>query len=266
MKSYLKKILINIIWFVNQLGFNPVKILSFKHYFKFLKNRKEWINQGGRITHNHMILSDYDSKSGIMKGHYFHQDLLVAKFVNDEQPKRHIDIGSRVDGFVAHVASFREIEVLDIRPLGKSEHENIKFIQADLMNPQDLGDVDSISCLHVIEHFGLGRYGDPIDIDGHNKGIANLVDMLSKDGRLYISFPIAYKDEVHYNANRVLSMDTILKHPSIEENMELSRFDYVDSSGNLYTDVKLQDFNINTNNNCGIYTFKKIRDSRNIKF
>ena len=266
MKSYLKKILINIIWFVNQLGFNPVKILSFKHYFKFLKNRKEWINQGGSITHNHMILSDYDSKSGIMKGHYFHQDLLVAKFVNDEQPKRHIDIGSRVDGFVAHVASFREIEVLDIRPLGKSEHENIKFIQADLMNPQDLGDVDSISCLHVIEHFGLGRYGDPIDIDGHNKGIANLVDMLSKDGRLYISFPIAYKDEVHYNANRVLSMDTILKHPSIEENMELIRFDYVDNSGNLYTDIKLQDFNINTNNNCGIYTFKKIRDSRNIKF
>jgi len=28
-----------------------------------------------------------------------------------------VDIGSRVDGFVAHVASFREIEVFDVRPI-----------------------------------------------------------------------------------------------------------------------------------------------------
>jgi len=90
--------------------------------------------------------------------------LLVARLIHDHNPKRHIDIASRVDGFVAHVASYRGIEVVDVHPLPKSELENITFRQADLMNPQDLGQTDSLSCLHAIEHFGLGRYTNPIDI------------------------------------------------------------------------------------------------------
>ena len=265
MKNYLKKYLIIILRFLQHLGFDPIKILSLKHMFRFLKDKKDWINQGGVITQNHMILSDYEDKAGEMKGHYFHQDLLVAKLIYEAQPKRHVDIGSRIDGFVAHVASFREIEVLDIRPLEKSEHKNIKFIQADLMSSLNLGFVDSISCLHVIEHFGLGRYGDQIDIDGHIKGIDNLIKMLSYDGTLYISFPISQEDEVHFNANRVFKADTILKLPSIKENMKLIRFDYVNQFGRLYTDVSLKDLSIDTRNNCGIYTFKKIKDRKNIK-
>lgn len=265
MKNYFKKYLINTLGFFQHLGFDPVKILSLKHLFKFLKDKKDWVNQGGVISQNRMILSDYDGKAGEMKGHYFHQDLLIAGLIYEAQPKRHIDIGSRIDGFVAHVASFREIEVLDIRPLEKSEHKNIKFIQADLMNPVNLGAVDSISCLHVIEHFGLGRYRDQIDIDGHIKGINNLVNMLSEGGTLYISFPISYKDEVYFNANRVFKVDTILKLPSINNTLELVRFDYVDQDGNLYTDVRLEDISINSINNCGIYTFKKIKDRKNIK-
>ena len=126
-----------------------------------------------------MILFDYSDNAGNYKGHYFHQDLLVAKFINAQNPKRHIDIASRVDGFVAHVASFREIEVLDVRPLPKSVHENIKFRQINFMKPQILEEADSVSCLHAIEHFGLGRYTDKIDVDGHNKGITNLVDLVS---------------------------------------------------------------------------------------
>jgi hypothetical protein len=115
---------------------------------------------------------------------------LVARIIRDHNPKRHIDIASRIDGFVAHVASYREIEVVDVRPLPNSEHENIKFRQDDLMNPQDLGQTDSLSCLHAIEHFGLGHYTDPSAINGHIKGITNLVSLVSKGGRLYISFPI----------------------------------------------------------------------------
>ena len=61
-----------------------------------------------------MLLQDYSDNAGQNKGHYFHQDLLVAKMIYDTKPRRHIDIGSRLDGFVAHVASFREIEVFDI--------------------------------------------------------------------------------------------------------------------------------------------------------
>ena len=243
-----------------QLGFDLKKILLIKNYSKFKKNKKEWIKQGGIITTNHMILSDYEDKAGNISGHYFHQDLLVAKFIYENKPMRHVDVGSRIDGFIAHVASFREIEVIDIRQLEKSEHKNIKFVQANFMNKQNLEKTDSISCLHTIEHFGLGRYNDPIDINGHNKGITNLVSLVKKGGRMYISFPIGQNNEVHFNAHRVFKVDTIFKHPSIKEHMELVRFDYVDDSGNLHSDVTVQDFDIKIKYGCGIYTFKKIND------
>lgn len=245
---------------LRRLGFDPLKIVSYKYYFKFRKDKSEWLKQGGKITHNYMILSDYASNAGTHKGHYFHQDLLVAKLINDHNPKRHVDIASRFDGFVAHVASYREIEVVDIRPLEKPVHENIKFRQADLMSPQKLGKTDSLSCLHAIEHFGLGRYTDTIDVDGHNKGITNLVNLVEENGRLYISFPIG-SDEVHFNAHRVSHPSTILKHPSIEKSMRLIRFDFVDDNGDLHLCKSIEDVDGDTKYGCGIYTFEKVLSS-----
>src|SRR5439155_9836158 len=93
---------------------------------------------------------------------------------------------------VAHVATFREIDVLDIRTVHDSI-PNMRFLRADLMAtlPAELvGCADSASCLHALEHFGLGRYGDPIDYQGHIKGLLNLHRMLEPGGRLYLSVPI----------------------------------------------------------------------------
>ena len=69
-------------------------------------------------------------------GHYFHQDLLVARKIFERKPRRHADIGSRIDGFVAHVAVFREIEVFDIRP-SITISKNIVFTQLDLTKEID---------------------------------------------------------------------------------------------------------------------------------
>ena len=207
-----------------------------------------------------MILSDYGDEAGIAKGHYFHQDLLVTNLIYEHKPRRHIDIGSRVDGFVAHVASFREVEVVDIRPLKKSEHHNIKFLQANLMENQNFGNADSVSSLHAIEHFGLGRYSDPIDIDGHIKAITNLVNLVSKGGRLYVSFPIGQNEEVHFNAHRIFKVDTILSYKSIKDNMQLIRFDYIDDKGDLHTNSLIENVDKKVNYGCGIYTFEKIKN------
>lgn len=261
MNQGVKKIIKPVALSLLNLGFDPRKVLSYKFYPKFRKDKSDWLKQGGKITHNYMILSDYSDSAGTSKGHYFHQDLLVAKLINEHAPKRHIDIASRVDGFVAHVASYREIEVVDVRPLEKSVHENIKFRQADLMNSQDLGMTDSLSCLHAIEHFGLGRYTDPIDVDGHNKGIANLVNLVEEGGRMYISFPIGKTDEVHFNAHRVFHPATILKHPSIEKSMRLIRFDFVDDNGDLHLSKLIEDVNVDSRFGCGIYTFEKVMSS-----
>lgn len=148
-------------------------------------------------------LHDRYEEGGATKSEYFWQDLLVARSVFAAQPKKHVDIGSLVGGFVAHVASFREIEVFDVRPIS-TQIPGVTFRQADLMQPvAEMGDYcDSLSCLHALEHFGLGRYGDPIDPTGFERGFANMAALLKEEGVFYLSVPIGI-DRVEFNAHRV---------------------------------------------------------------
>src|ERR1035437_8621698 len=84
------------------------------------------------IEDNFPCLEERNDTSGTANGPYFHQDLFVAKQIYLNKPIKHVDIGSRIDGFIAHVAVFREIELLDIRKL-QSKVKNIVFKQVDLM-------------------------------------------------------------------------------------------------------------------------------------
>jgi len=225
---------------------------------KYIGDRRAFLKLGGHISHRYPIWSDYRKQAGSSSGDYFHQDLLVASFIYENKPQKHIDVGSRIDGFVAHVAAFRKIQVLDIRPLSSLGHENIEFIQADLMSQDGLlPRADSISSLHAIEHFGLGRYGDPVDPDGYQKGFSNLIDMLESGGTLYISFPIGRQNETHFNAHRVFHPRDILQWRA-SKHLELIRFDYIDDSGNLHRDIDLLKKKIDVSLGCGIYTFKKL--------
>lgn len=203
------------------------------------------------------MLQDLSDQAGSASGHYFHQDLLVATKINQRNPQKHVDVGSRIDGFVAHVASFREIEVFDIRPLNPTEHPRIRFVQGDLMSdngvPSDY--CDSLSCLHALEHFGLGRYGDPIAPNGHLKGFKNLTRMLKVDGTLYISFPIG-KSGTHFNAHRIFDPSKVLAWA--KEEFQLIDYQYVDDKGELQK-CSTPSETPNLNYGCGIYTFKKIK-------
>ena len=216
------------------------------------------MNKGGEISRTYRILTDYSDTAGAAKGHYYHQDLLVASLIAESKPRRHVDIGSRIDGFVAHVASFREIEVFDIRALDESRHTNIKFVQKDLMDHNETEISDSVSCLHALEHFGLGRYGDPIDPEGHLKGVVNIVRMVEKGGTLYISFPIGLSDAVHFNAHRVFHPMSIFAWEGVAEVLELQRFDWVDATGEINLNAKVEDAVDSVKYGCGIYTFRKL--------
>ena len=246
--------------FFKIFGFDIKTIFYLKYYPKFLKQKKLWLNQGGQITNQYTILSDYNDHAGKNKGHYFHQDLLISSLIFKDKPKRHIDVGSRIDGFVAAVASFREIEIIDIRSMPNTEHKNIKFTQADITSFSELttiGKTDSLSCLHAIEHFGLGRYGDLVDINVHQKGISNLIKLLAPFARFYISFPIGMRDEVHFNAHRVFHPKSIFSFKDVSENLKLIRFDYVDDNGDLYIEKNINDVIDKITFGCGIYTFSK---------
>jgi SAM-dependent methyltransferase len=239
------------------MGSDPRRLPALRKYPNYRAQYKEFRKLGGTVTHMYPILTDYDAEAGSTDGHYFHQDLLVASLIHRKNPARHIDIGSRIDGFVAHVASFRQIDVMDIRALGNVGHENISFIRADLMDGEGIesGMADSVSCLHAIEHFGLGRYGDPLDPSGHLRGFSNIVRILRPGGTLYISFPIGKSNEVHFNAHRVFHPRDIFGWAPNGGSLELERFDFVDDRGRLHKEFDVKAADIDVSYGCGIYTF-----------
>jgi len=205
-------------------------------------------------------LEDRDAEGGTAKGHYFHQDLLVAKRIFVNAPRLHADIGSRIDGFVAHVASFREIEVFDVRPL-PANIANIQFRCVDLMGSigkQFINYCDSISCLHALEHFGLGRYGDRVKFDGYLDGLDNIHRMLQANGTCYLSVPIG-PQRIEFNAHRVFALEYLLE--LFRNRFRVDRFSYVDDQGHLHEDVLLHNAEVTKNFDCtygcGIFEMKK---------
>lgn len=195
-----------------QFGFDPRSmwrsLRGLPRYLRDLYNFR--VNYTGHIE-LFPCLNDWYEEAGTTKSEYFWQDLLVARMIFSASPEKHVDIGSRVDGFVAHVSSFREIEVLDVRPI-TTEIPGVIFKQADLMNPiQEMESYcDSLSCLHALEHFGLGRYGDPIDPKGFESGLTNMAALLKENGVFYLSIPIGL-ERVEFNANRVFNPNSITK-------------------------------------------------------
>jgi SAM-dependent methyltransferase len=232
-------------------------------YFKDLSSFRKAIKTQGNTEWPLMIYPIFKDKSdlsGSARGQYFFQDLYVANLIHKNNPLRHIDIGSRIDGFVAHVASFRKVEVMDIRPL-TDELQNINFLQADLMqeDPDFFECTDSLSCLHTIEHFGLGRYNDPIDVDGHLKGLESMYKMLKQGGLFYFSTQIG-PQKVAFNAHRIFSIKTLLN--IFEGKYEILGFSYINDDDKLIVDAELTEEAIQSNFGCklgcGIFVLRKV--------
>jgi hypothetical protein len=145
-----------------------------------------------RIDKLFSICSNYPKLADFAADHYFHQDLLIDRYIYRRNPVLQIDIGSRVDGFVTRGASFRPIQIIDFRELQDTGHENIGFKRMDLMKKDSIESniCDPLSCLKVIEHFGLGRYGTQINPKGLLIGFSNLLKILK------ISFLIGHFDHI----------------------------------------------------------------------
>ncbi|HKI77414.1 MAG TPA: DUF268 domain-containing protein [Ignavibacteriaceae bacterium] len=212
------------------------------------------------ITNTYPCLADRFEHAGSVPLHYFHQDLFIANKIFQNNPVKHVDVGSRIDGFIAHVASFRKIEVLDLRDLKKNIY-NVKFIKADLMDDnftlQNYS--DSLSCLHAIEHFGLGRYGDKVDLNGHLKGFEKLHSLLKNNGKFYFSTTIG-PQRIEFDAHRVFSLKYLLK--LFENKYEINSFSYINDKNIFFENAGLTQENINNNffchYGCGIFEMTKV--------
>lgn len=167
--------------------------------------------------------------------------MLVAKEIIKQSPNRHIDVGSRIDGFIAHIACVRSVEVFDIRPL-HTEIENVEFTKWDITdpNPALIGSADCVSCLHTLEHIGLGRYGDKLDPNGWQIGLQSLVDLVATGGLLWLSVPIGIQ-RIEFNAHRIFNPLTIINSASrlgvtLERFFYLTELGFIESS-NIYEDA-----------------------------
>lgn len=183
-------------------GFNPVATLeAARHLPKFAFQWWSFRRRGGRVR-LFPILTDYRDSAGQASSEYFLADLWMARQIREFDAERHVDVGSRLDGLVAHLLTFRTVDMVDIRPL-VSAVDGLRFVQGDATSLSNIADasVPSVSSVHAVEHFGLGRYGDPLDVDGHLRGMESLARICS--GRVFLGVPVG-KPRVEFNAHRVL--------------------------------------------------------------
>jgi hypothetical protein len=114
------------------------------------------------------------------------------------------------------------------------------------------GSVTSLSCLHVIEHIGLGRYGDPINADGARQAAEELQRVIARGGTFYLSTPIG-RERVCFNAHRVFAPATIL---SFFSQLTLTRFSYVSDNGSFIENANPAEVS-QLDYGCGFFEFRK---------
>lgn len=252
----------------SQLGINLSKMYhSIRGLPDFFYDLKKFKSQYHGKFSLMPCLADRFEEGGSLKNEYFWQDLLVAQLVFKSSPEKHIDVGSKIDGFVAHVASFREIQVLDVRPISPIV-PNVVFRKADLTKIQDemviglTAATDSLSCLHALEHFGLGRYGDEVNVLGYEVGLVNLCRILKMDGTLYLSIPIGI-ERVEFNANRVFNPLKIISFCQTN-GLQIQQLTLI-RNDNIGTEVEITNENLvslaNQEYNLGLFIFKKYQDN-----
>lgn len=156
------------------------------------------------------VIKDKYAFAGKMDN-YFLQDLWAARLIIKSGVKRHLDIGSRLDGFIAHLlAAGLDVTMIDVRKFpGKIEQLHTIVDDATSLHQIPDESIESISALCSLEHFGLGRYGDQIDPEACFKCFANIQRKMKQGGRLYLSLPVG-KERVEFNAHRVFYAKTII--------------------------------------------------------
>ena len=186
--------------------------------------------------------------------HYFYQSAWLARRIREVSVPWHVDVGSSVM-MVNILSAMTKIMFVDYRPL-RVQLSHLHPVAADITRlPFADASIPSLSCLHVLEHVGLGRYGDPLDPQGSMKGGAELQRVLKPGGQLYLSVPVG-RQKVCFNAHRVFTPDTI---QSFVPALRLKSFSLVDDAGRFSEQVCLESAD-GLDYGCGMFEFVKARE------
>jgi SAM-dependent methyltransferase len=188
-----------------------MNILSYLgDYFTFLRQSiisKRWRDSNLLSLSPH--LGDDSSGHGFDR-HYIYHTAWAARKIVEIKPGKHVDLSS-ILYFSAIMSAFVPVEFYDYRK-ANVELNNLKSGKADLTElPFKTASISSLSCMHVVEHIGLGRYGDRIDADGDLKAIGELKRVLARNGNLLFVVPLG-RPRVVFNAHRIYSYNQIINY------------------------------------------------------
>lgn len=188
--------------------------------------------------------------------HYVYHTAWAARVLKEINPKLHIDISSSLY-FSAILSAFIPVDFYDYRP-AKLILSNLNSKEGNLHNlPFNSYSVQSISCMHTIEHIGLGRYGDPIDPNGDIKAITELKRVTAKNGNLIIVVPVG-KPKIEFNAHRIYSYEQIISYV-VDEDFSLKEFAFIpehEDQGGLERNSQPKRV-IDADYACGCFWFKR---------
>jgi len=187
--------------------------------------------------------------------HYTFQDGWAAREVARLAPERHVDVASRIS-FPIGLSAFVPVTFVDLRRL----EVDLPGLECEVGSVLSLPFADrslqSLSCLHVAEHIGLGRYGDELDPDGTAKAALELQRVLAPGGTLLVGLPVG-RERVEFNAHRVHDP---VRVPGLFPELGLDGFAGVDDDGAFHSRLDPADLR-GSRWACGLYRLRRERDS-----
>lgn len=194
-----------------QYGWNIIAILYRMTGFAF-----EYVRYTRKEKNGHFDISVYDwypcltdkTESTPLDPVYFYQDTWAARKIFGAKPDHHYDVGSSAKT-IGIISQFVPTTMVDIRPV-ELKLDNLYFKEGTITAlPFGDNSIDSISSLCVVEHIGLGRYGDPLDQFGSEKAIAELVRVTKPGGNIYFTVPVESRNRTYFNGYRSFTIDFI---------------------------------------------------------
>lgn len=245
------------VWLWRVIGpFMPVwQLLSVVKLPSFISDLRKFRAMGGRAKAEdfHLCLLDKTVTTPV-DYHYFYQSVWGLKKVMAAAPANHVDVASDVR-FVGMLTAITDIDFVDIRPF-IPELDRFNGIEGTIVDlPFEDDSRASVSCISVVEHIGLGRYGDPIDPDGMRTACSELQRVVARGGDLYLGLPVG-RSRVCYNAHRVTAAKEVVEMFS---DMELVDFSVVTENGRFLQNVDVDSYDSQEFCN-GLFHFRKTAD------
>jgi len=203
------------------------------------------------------IIQPYSPLNSSYDKHYIYHTAWAARILKKIKPSLHVDISSSLY-FVSIISAFIPVSFYDFKPPNlllsnlKCAFENLTKLSFSNAS------IESLSCMHVVEHIGLGRYGDQIDPFGDIKAMEELSRVLKSGGNLLFVVPIGREPKIVFNAHRIYDKDYIIR-TFADLGMNLEEFTLIQNSSDktgLITNPEESDMD-GEEYACGCFWFKK---------